>query len=62
MLTALQPLQVSPETPVFTNTTGDPIEPKAFSRHWYDCLRGDRSFLPIIPIIPSRLTSASCTP
>ncbi|MBI3767601.1 MAG: hypothetical protein HY271_03780 [Deltaproteobacteria bacterium] len=23
----------------FTSTTGAPIEPKAFSEHWYDCLR-----------------------
>jgi hypothetical protein len=25
--------------PVFTTTTSTPIELKAFSRHWYDCLR-----------------------
>jgi integrase len=39
LLDGLQPLKVSPEVPVFTNTIGLPIEPKAFSRHWYDCLR-----------------------
>ena len=38
-LRRLQPLHVTPEAPVFTNTGGNPIEPKAFSRHWYDCLR-----------------------
>lgn len=36
---APQPLHVAPEMPVFTGTTGNPIEPKAFSEHWYDCLR-----------------------
>ena len=25
--------------PVFTTTTGAPIEPKTFSAHWYQCLR-----------------------
>jgi integrase len=39
LLEAIQPLKVTPEMPVFTTTTGTPIEPKAFSRHWYDCLR-----------------------
>ena len=39
VLEALQPLHVAPDQPVFTNTCGEPIEPKAFSRHWYDCLR-----------------------
>lgn len=38
-LSDLQPLHVSPNDPVFKNTCGEPIEPKAFSRHWYDCLR-----------------------
>jgi integrase len=39
VLRDLQPLHVTPEMPVFTTTTGTPIEPKAFSRHWYDGLR-----------------------
>jgi integrase len=39
LLELLQPLRVAPEVPVFINTLGKPIEPKAFSRHWYDCLR-----------------------
>ena len=39
ILRALQPLHVAPDMPVFTSTTGAPIEPKAFSEHWYDCLR-----------------------
>src|SRR5262245_3343922 len=25
--------------PIFTTTTGTPIEPKTFSKHWYDALR-----------------------
>jgi integrase len=39
MIRGIQPLHVSPETPVFTTTLGGPIEPKSFSPHWYDCLR-----------------------
>ena len=39
ILRAIQPLRVTPTTPVFTTTTGTRIEPKTFSRHWYDCLR-----------------------
>jgi integrase len=39
LLRELQPLHVTPDLPVFTTTTGTPIEPKTFSRHWYDCLR-----------------------
>src|SRR5262249_46448049 len=39
LLRDLQPLHVTPEQPVFTTTTGTPIEPKTFSAHWYDCLR-----------------------
>jgi len=38
-LRAIQPLNVRPEVPVFTNLQGGPIEPKAFSTHWYACLR-----------------------
>ena len=39
ILSQLQPLHVAPGDPVFTNTLGKPLEPKVFSRHWYDCLR-----------------------
>jgi hypothetical protein len=39
LLGSIQPLRTSPETPVFSNTLGKPIEPKAFTRHWYACLR-----------------------
>lgn len=39
LLHAMQPLHTMPETPVFTTTTGTPIEPKTFSAHWYRCLR-----------------------
>jgi len=39
ILRAIQPLHVRPDTPVFTSLTGDPIEPKAFSTHWYACIR-----------------------
>ena len=35
---APQPLHVTPGQPVFTTTTGTPIEPETFSAHWYDCL------------------------
>ncbi len=35
VLRALQPLHLTPEMPVFTTTTGAPIEPKTFSEHWY---------------------------
>jgi integrase len=40
LLRTIQPLHVAPEMPVLTNTNGKPIEPNAFLRHWYDCLRG----------------------
>ena len=39
LLRALQPLHVTPEAYVFTNMAGRPVEPKAFSTHWYRCLR-----------------------
>src|SRR5262245_15985881 len=39
ILRTIQPLRVTPTTPVFTTTTGTRIEPKTFSSHWYDCLR-----------------------
>ncbi len=34
VLRALQPANVAPDTPVFVNTTGGPIEPKSFSEHF----------------------------
>jgi integrase len=40
ILQDIQPLRVTPETPVVTNTKGRAIEPKAFSSaRWYSCLR-----------------------
>jgi hypothetical protein len=39
LLRTIQPQRTTPETPVFTTTTGTPIEPKTFSAHWYRCLR-----------------------
>jgi integrase len=39
VLRDLLPLHVTPDLPVFTTTAGQPIEPKTFSDHWYDCLR-----------------------
>jgi len=39
ILRTIQPLNVVPNTPVFTNLEGRPIEPKALSTHWYHCLR-----------------------
>ncbi len=39
LLATILPLRARPDLAVFTNTNGQPIEPKAFSRHWYDCLR-----------------------
>ena len=39
LLKSIMPLHVEPDTPVFTNVDGEPIEPKAFSTHWYNCLR-----------------------
>ncbi|MBP1688837.1 MAG: integrase family protein [Deltaproteobacteria bacterium] len=39
LLRSLQPLHMTPEMPVFTNTNERPIEPNTFLRHWYDCLR-----------------------
>jgi hypothetical protein len=39
VLRDLLPLHVTPDLPVFTTTEGQPIEPKTFSDHWYDCLR-----------------------
>lgn len=39
VLRALQPLHVTPETPVFTSTLGGPIDPKRFSDLWGVALR-----------------------
>ena len=39
LLDCIQPLRIAPEMPVFANALGNPIEPKAFTRHWYACLR-----------------------
>ena len=39
LLTALQPLHVRPEQPVFVTTRGTPIEPKTFSANWHGGLR-----------------------
>ena len=39
LLRALQPLHVTPETPVFTHTRGGPIEPNSFLPHWYAAQR-----------------------
>jgi integrase len=35
----LFPLHVTPEMPLFPNIEGRPIDPQAFTRHWYDGLR-----------------------
>jgi hypothetical protein len=39
MLRELQPLHATPETQVFTNTNGEPLEPNSFLRPWYACVR-----------------------
>ena len=39
VLRQIMPLRVEPDTPVFTNVDGAPIEPKVFSAHWYRCVR-----------------------
>jgi integrase len=39
VLRQIMPLRVEPDTPVFTNVDGAPIEPKVFAAHWYRCLR-----------------------
>jgi integrase len=39
ILRTIEPLRVTPETYVFMTTSGRAIEPKAFSTHWYRCLR-----------------------
>ena len=39
LLKMIQPLRVTPEMPVFTNTVGQPIEPNSLLPHWYACQR-----------------------
>src|SRR5690349_8616982 len=39
LLEDIQPLHVTPDTPVFTNTNAAPIEPNSFLKPWYACLR-----------------------
>jgi|SRR5579862_2868327 len=39
LLRAMQPLHTTPEMRVFTNIDGRPIEPNAFLKRWYQCLR-----------------------
>ncbi len=40
VLREMQPLHVTPESPVFTSTIGGPIDPKRFGALWGDALRG----------------------
>ena len=39
VLRAIVPLRVAPTSPVFVNTVGRQLEPRAFLPHWYACLR-----------------------
>jgi integrase len=39
LLERLQPLHVTPDIPVFTNTCGQPVEPNSLLPHWYACQR-----------------------
>jgi integrase len=39
LLLSIQPLRVTPEMPVFTNTVGKAIEPNSLLPHWYACQR-----------------------
>lgn len=39
VLRAVLPHEITPETPVFANTKGQPIEPNSLLPHWYRCLR-----------------------
>jgi hypothetical protein len=39
VLRSIEPIRVGPETFVFVNTLGKPLEPRAFLPHWYACLR-----------------------
>ena len=38
LVRGIVPAGVDPETHVFTNTRGGPIEPNSLLRHWYKCL------------------------
>jgi len=35
LLKEMQPLRVTPDTPVFINTNGAPLEPNSFLKPWY---------------------------
>ena len=39
LLRNIQPLRLTPELTVFTNTTGGPVEPNSLLPHWYACQR-----------------------
>jgi integrase len=40
LLAAIRPLHVTPESPMFLNIAGRPLDQQAFTNsHWYDCLR-----------------------
>ena len=39
LLADMQPLRVTPDSPVFINTNGGPLEPNSFLKPWYACLR-----------------------
>ena len=39
LLRQMMPLRVEPDMPVFTNVDGGPVDPNAFTDHWYGCLR-----------------------
>lgn len=39
LFAAIRPLHVTPESPVFLNIAGRPLDQQAFATHWYDCLR-----------------------
>jgi hypothetical protein len=39
LLRCIQPLHVTPDMPVFTNTRGQPVEPNSLLPHWYTCQR-----------------------
>lgn len=39
LLRTIYPLHPTPEMPVFTTTTGTPINPTSFAENWYRCLR-----------------------
>jgi len=39
LLQTIRPLHVMPDSAVFMNTLGHPLDQQAFATHWYDCLR-----------------------